>query len=357
MHTEYPKIDIFLPLAGQGGAEMVINKVAVYLLKCGYQIRVVQWTYIDFPWLDEAVPYYPLLRGKRVKTMYDAVPLYVSFLKEHGLPDMIIATPWPYVSVVAREAMNKMNAPCRIISWMHGPLEECIRRDLGGYGALSYADCHFVLNQKEINGIRCNLPDAKAEVVRNPIDFSKCVYREQQPGALDTLFFVGRLSKEKRVHLILEWMAQAETSWKLRIVGDGSEGKALQKKAGDLGLQEQVEFLGWQEHPWEHTQDVAALVLASEYETGPMVAFEALACGIPVISTPVGMCPELIQPGVNGFLYSPGEGLELPQILDLYGNHQFPEILPANCRASVIEYEESAALQDFQEKVQAVWEA
>ncbi len=53
------------------------------------------------------------------------------------------------------------------------------------------------------------------------------------------------------------------------------------------------------------------LVIASERETGPLVLLDTLACGIPVVSTPVGRAPELIRPGVTGDLFPAGDAVLL----------------------------------------------
>lgn len=356
MERQLKRIDILVPLGGVGGVETVINRTALFLQDKGYHMRIVQWTSDGYCWPDSAIPYYPLLLNQKLDTIYDAIPLYVSFLKENGVPDMVLAAPWPYMSVVAKEALRCMGVSGCVISWLHGPMKKYIQYGAGGYGSLTYADSCFVLNRKEAERIRANLSELKVTVVHNPVDFSACVYHEEQPEHKKTLLFVGRLSAEKRIQFILESMVNASHEWRLRIVGDGDERDRLQQMAVELGLETRVEFLGWQKNPWEYAKDVSALVLASEYEGAPLVVYEALACGVPVISPPLDACVELIQPGYNGFLYSADMGLDLSVVLDLYGEGQFPEILSRNCRDSVMEYREESALQDFLLKLQEVWE-
>jgi glycosyltransferase involved in cell wall biosynthesis len=99
---------------------------------------------------------------------------------------------------------------------------------------------------------------------------------------------------------------QAHPAVTLAIRGDGPLRTALQRRIARLGLVDNVTWL-------PRVPDVAALaaiyrsgrmlVCASTSEGGPRVTVEAMACGVPVISTPVGIMSELVDPGVNGLLF------------------------------------------------------
>ncbi len=90
---------------------------------------------------------------------------------------------------------------------------------------------------------------------------------------------------------------------RLVILGDGGKRSNLEKLARQLGIERQVTFLGFQTNPFKYLARSDIFVLSSLWEGFALVIVEAMACGIPVIST---RCPsgpdEIITDGVNGLL-------------------------------------------------------
>ncbi len=334
-------VDILVPLSGRGGVERVINQAACFLMEQGWQVRVVQMVYDGQAWLDARVPFYPLRREK-VDDIFDFIPMYAQFMGQTRVPDLVVATPWPYLALAARKALEQLQAYAKVVSWLHGPLEVYKRYEVGGAECVGFADEAFVLNERTRALLERLLPQVPARLVWNPVDFSRC--REVSPGNERRLLFVGRLSPEKHVGVVLEAVAKSR-GWRLRIVGSGPERAALEEQAQALGLGERVELSGWQDNPWELAEGCAGLVLASEYEAFPLVAIEAMACGLPVFSTPVDGVIELVRPGENGFLFERDNSAQLAQILDLYADGGLPRIEPEACRASAARYEAGTALE------------
>lgn len=97
---------------------------------------------------------------------------------------------------------------------------------------------------------------------------------------------VGRLTRQKNIPMMLRAFAKGSISGdRLTLVGDGSQRKSLEALARSLGLEDSVEFAG-------HVDDVAPLlaqadfyVMSSHYEGVPAVLIEALAAGLPIITT------------------------------------------------------------------------
>lgn len=127
------------------------------------------------------------------------------------------------------------------------------------------------------------------------------------------LLYAGRLEPEKRVEVVLQAVANLSRPPLVLIAGTGTQEKRLRKMAARLP----VRFLG----PIPHDQMASvitacdALVLPSAIEGLPTVAIEALACGIPVIATPVGDLPLLVKPGRTGILFD-GSAVSLSRILE-----------------------------------------
>ena len=125
------------------------------------------------------------------------------------------------------------------------------------------------------------------------------------------LVCVGRLCEAKGHLVLLEAVGQLATEglqFKLVLVGDGPLRAEIEALSARLGLQNYVEVLGWASNSEvrQHILASRAMVLPSFAEGLPVVLMEALALGRPVISTYVAGIPELVEPGVCGWLVPPG---------------------------------------------------
>ena len=113
------------------------------------------------------------------------------------------------------------------------------------------------------------------------------------------IVYAGRLSPEKRIGAIIESLAEVPGA-ELLVAGTGPEEERLRK----LAQGRPVRFLG--SVPREDMPDLLnaadVLVLASEFEGLPTAALEALSCGVPVVTTPVGALPEIVIPGKTGWI-------------------------------------------------------
>lgn len=125
------------------------------------------------------------------------------------------------------------------------------------------------------------------------------------------LVCVGRLCEAKGHLLLLNAVSQLVDEglqFKLVLVGDGPLRTEIEGLIAQLGLQDRVEIIGWASNSQvrQHILASRAMVLPSFAEGLPVVVMEALALGRPVISTYVAGNPELIEPGVCGWLVPPG---------------------------------------------------
>jgi len=138
------------------------------------------------------------------------------------------------------------------------------------------------------------------------------------PASAKVLLYAGRLVEEKRVDVILKAFKQVEDKNEeamLILVGGGKDEDALKNLTNSLSLK-RVKFLptAARSRLCLLISAADAVVIASKQEGLPTIAMESLACGTPVVSTPVGIVPEIVRDGVNGFLVSNIE--TLPEILE-----------------------------------------
>ncbi|MDY7080774.1 MAG: glycosyltransferase [Chloroflexota bacterium] len=163
--------------------------------------------------------------------------------------------------------------------------------------------------------IRLGCDEQKIVVHRMGVDTSKLVLSPQQPGDDGKLcvLTIARLVEKKGVQYGIQAVAKALKKYphiEYRIAGDGPLREELESLVEALGVANNVILLGWkrQEEIIELIQDVDLLLAPSvtsvdgDQEGIPVVLMEALARGLPVLSTQHSGIPELVQDGVSGFL-------------------------------------------------------
>jgi len=124
------------------------------------------------------------------------------------------------------------------------------------------------------------------------------------------LLFAGRLDPQKRPELLLDSLARLHRSdLRLGLVGNGQLSEALVRRLARDPIGRQVRLLGYRDPSGlaRLMQGSDLLVIASGHETGPTVALEALASGLPVVGTPVGRLPALLAGNRSGVL---AEGMD-----------------------------------------------
>ncbi len=129
---------------------------------------------------------------------------------------------------------------------------------------------------------------------------------------------VGRLAPIKGLtHLIqaLALLRSEFTGLVLEIAGSGPLRSSLEQQARELGLANQVRFLGWLDGmaPVLARWDVFAL--ASVQDGFPIAVLEAMAAGLPVVATKVGGLREMVEDGQTGWLVPPGDPSALAERL------------------------------------------
>jgi glycosyltransferase involved in cell wall biosynthesis len=120
------------------------------------------------------------------------------------------------------------------------------------------------------------------------------------------LVMVGGLEIHKNHEYLLRVIAEANrrgSRYTLDLIGDGPCKRALEKLTGELGLKEQVRFLGSRSDVRELLPGYRAYVHTSQRESLCMAIIEAMACGLPVIAGAIGGIPELFEPGREGLFW------------------------------------------------------
>lgn len=131
---------------------------------------------------------------------------------------------------------------------------------------------------------------------------------------------LSRLERPKQPEDLIQAAAKlaesmARDSFRLVFIGDGPLEASAKRMARVLGVEDVVVFLGYRADVSTLVADVDVAVLASRMEGMPFSLLEAMAAGKPVVGSDVPGVADLIQQGVNGYRFPPGDSVELSSLL------------------------------------------
>ena len=187
----------------------------------------------------------------------------------------------------------KGSLPMSILSWNEA---EFIRKHRL-YDKVDLYICPSEFYRKKLT--ESKFTQSPVVTMRNPLPLNT-VYEWDNRNE-DYVLYFGRLSHEKGVATLIE--AAKKCGCHLVILGTGPMEAELKELAADT---EHIEFKGFQTGEALHNfvKNSKCVVLPSEwYENGPYSAMEAMAAGKPLIVSKMGGLPELVEDGVNGYIY------------------------------------------------------
>ncbi|NLM60644.1 MAG: polysaccharide pyruvyl transferase CsaB, partial [Clostridiales bacterium] len=130
----------------------------------------------------------------------------------------------------------------------------------------------------------------------------------------------ARLDPVKDIQTLLRAFVQTPRHMKLVIAGDGAQKGELTSLAEALGISDRVCFAGWIDDIEAFYRSIDINLLTSLFETFPYAVTEGARCRLATISTKVGGIPLLIDHGVNGYLFDPGDADTLAKLLVRLGS-------------------------------------
>lgn len=271
-----------------------------------HEVRVPNYPLFDYP------PYEVALASTMVDVIlnHDLDLLHVHY-----------AIPHASAAYLARKIVEKQGRVVPFITTLHGTDITLVGKDK------TYAPVvAFSINESDaITAVSENLRaetyksftiTKEIEVIYNFVDvtrFSKKpidAFRQViAPNGEKIVVHASNFRKVKRVQDVVKIFAQIRSKMpaKLLMVGDGPERPSMEKLAKDMGVFDDVRFLGKQEQMEEILVVSDLFLLPSEYESFGLAALEAMAAGMPVISTNAGGLPEINIHGETGFLADIGD--------------------------------------------------
>ena len=148
---------------------------------------------------------------------------------------------------------------------------------------------------------------SKSSVLTNVIDRDALLEKMRtDPNSYSyDIVYVGRLSPQKNPLRLADVLALAEAKkpgLQTAVIGYGPLEEPFKAKLSELGIAGNVSLPGFMRNPYKILHDARVMIMTSDFEGTPMVALEAMALGVPIVSTPVDGMRELIIDGVTGYL-------------------------------------------------------
>jgi teichuronic acid biosynthesis glycosyltransferase TuaC len=261
------------------------------------------------------------LRNARWLPYQNALTRTLRDLADEGFVPDILHAHWLYPDgLAAAKAARRIGAKCVVTIHGHAALGLGIRglatpkcRE-----ALHLVDLVIAVSEelRDLLVTRFGVAADRIRVIHNGIDPEKFAIRDREtarralglPLNRPIALCVARLSEEKQVHLLVEAIARLpDASLQTFVIGEGPLRPNVQDLIHRKGLQNRIILTGGIAHEsladWFFASDL--FCLTSAHEGCPVVVHESLACGVPVVSTPVGAVPDLVQTGENGVLTAP----------------------------------------------------
>ncbi len=312
-----------------GGSGVLATELGKALANKGHLVHFI--TYMQPVRLNEfhenifyhevRVPTYPLFDYPPYETALASTMVDVIANNDLDLLHVHYAIPHASAAYMAKMILAKQGKKIPVITTLHGTDITLVGKDK------TYAPVvTFSINESDaITAVSNNLRDEtyrsfkiekEIEVIHNfvdvqrfnrkPIDAFKKVIA---PHGERILLHASNFRKVKRIEDVVRIFAnvQEQIPSKLLFVGDGPERPEIESICRELNLMDQVRFVGRQ----EQMEDILAIadlfLLTSEYESFGLAALEAMAAGVPVVSTNAGGLPEINVPGVTGYLSQVGD--------------------------------------------------
>lgn len=332
----------------KGGAERVVANLANYL-SYGNQVTIVTLANYEVQYeFDSNIEIIPLDKKKKnsyqdVNKIYKIItkiPRTIKRLRkmrkciDKQNPDIIISF-LPESSFLVLYNM-KRNMKKVIVSVRNDPK---IEYSSGIYEFLMkklYPRASgFVFQTKQAQDYFKNIINCESEIIPNPIN-SLFIKNSFEGIRRKEIVSVGRFTEQKNFLELIETFSLLSpefNEYKLVIYGDGELRSRMEKLVKSLNLENRVVFPGVVDDLYNRIYESAVFVLPSIYEGMPNSLMEAMALGLPVISTdcPCGGPKMLIENNVSGKLVQVNNRVELKEAIEeILRNEDFAKILGKN---------------------------
>lgn len=295
------RVMIVISSCGVGGTQRVAMHLADWLAsRCGCSCHVVSLRKPEAEAFDMSGYHYTeLMPGKTVSQLKKLIRKETpDIVLSMGVPMSIYTVP-ACLFTRTKHIISERNDPAHFAGKTTiRILSRLVMKAANGY----------VFQTNEARNFYGGRIAKKSVVIPNPLFDMENVPDKPYPGERKkTVVSVGRLNRQKNQKMLIQAFAEISDEfpeYSLTIWGEGPERADLEAKIRDLGMTEKIHLPGATGNVLREIYDEGAFVLCSDFEGIPNALMEAMALGLPCISTdcPCGGPKEIIEDGENGFL-------------------------------------------------------
>lgn len=318
-----------------GGSGVVATELGLALAEQGHEIHFITYKQPvrlellskNIHFHEVSVPVYPLFHYQPYELALSSK--LVDMVKLHKIEVLHVhyAIPHAYAGYMAKKMLEEDNIFIPMVTTLHGTDITLV----GNHPFYKPAVTFSINNSDVVTSVSKSLKEdtlhlfnikKEIHVVPNFIDIPKKInqYTDCQRDLMAEpneriITHVSNLRPVKRVRDVIEIFnrIQQKIPAKLIIVGEGPEREASEDLCAKMGIEEKVLFLGNSNEVDKILCFTDLFILPSEKESFGLAALEAMACGVPVISSNTGGLPEVNIHGVSGFLSEVGNVDEMAE--------------------------------------------
>lgn len=312
-----------------GGSGVVATELGKGLAAKGHQIHFITYSQparLDFFsenlfYHEVAVSQYPLFDFPPYESALASKLVDVVRFEKLDVLHVHYAIPHASAAYLAKQILKTYGIDIPVVTTLHGTDITLVGKDKGFKPVVT-----FSINESD--GVTTVSESLKSqtlesfditreiEVIPNFIDLNRFVNKKREhfkkaiaPGNERVLIHTSNFRKVKNTQDVVRIFHQVtqKIPSKLLMVGDGPERSNAEELSRQLGISHCVRFLGKQDAIEEILSVSDLFLMPSSSESFGLAALEAMACGVPVISSNTGGIPELNVNGVTGFLDNVGD--------------------------------------------------
>lgn len=312
-----------------GGSGVVATELGKALAKKGLQVHFITYTQpsrLDFfneniYYHEVSVSSYPLFQYLPYESALASKIVHVVKTEKLDLLHVHYAIPHASAAYMAKQILRSQGLDIPFITTLHGTDITLVGKDPSFEPVVTFSiqqsDGVTAVSESLKNETYQEFNITKdIEVIPNFIDLERFKKQRKEhfkiaicPNNEKLLMHTSNFRKVKRIEDIVQvfYRVKQQIPSKLLFVGDGPERTGIENLVRELGLQDDVRFLGKLDVIEEVLSMADLFLLTSEKESFGLAALEAMACEVPVISSDAGGIPEVNINGVTGFLSKIGD--------------------------------------------------